>query len=357
MKRPTQADVAELAGVSRATVSYVLSDRTGGRIPISESTRQRVLSAAKQLGYVPNALAQNLQSGSSRTIGFMIPGTHNPAYWDVVEGAEDRVTQEGYLLALVSSDRDPERERRDLKLLSERRLDGLILMTTYADKLIKEIERLYEGGRPVVFVAPIEGADWVYPDIGSGAAEIMDHLLDLGHERIAFISGAARPSLSQIREKVHRDKVEAAGLAFDPNLVRRCGYRIGDAYSEAQALLDLPKPPTAIWTINDLLAIGALRAVRERGLSVPDDIALAGFDDNDLAEHLYPPLTTARMPHRQIGFRAAELVFERLDNPERGLVQELLPLQLIVRQSTVGARAAAQHYCERQAAGCEQDLD
>jgi LacI family transcriptional regulator len=294
------------------------------------------LTAVKQLGYVPNALAQNLQSGYSRTVGFMVPGLHNPVYWNVVEGALDKITAQGYLFAFVTSDLDSERERRALNLLSEQRLDGLILMPIFADELTEEIERLCESNRPVVFVAPVEGADWVYPDIRGGASDMMDHLLGLGHERIAFINGSARPNLSQTREQVHREKIEAAGLTFDPNLARRCGYQIIDTYNETQALLELPEPPTAIWTINDLLALGALRAICERGLSVPDDIALAGFDDNDVAEHLHPPLTTARLPARQLGFRAAEILFERLDSPGRGPMQELLPLRLIVRQSTVG---------------------
>lgn len=333
-KRPTQADVARLAGVSRATVSYVLNDRTDGRIPITEPTRQKVLKAAAKLGYEPNALARSLKSGESRTIGLLMPAVHNPHYWDILEGAEEEITAQGYHLALVTANLDLQREQRCLHSLFQQRLDGLILMPTFVDMLADEMDLLCARACPAVFVTQIEGADWVFPDIQSGAEAIMDHLLGRGHTRIGFINGAARPRLSQTREDVYRAKIIATGLPLDAHLIRHCGPLIQDGYCEARALLDLSDPPTAIWTINDLLAIGALRAIHERGLSVPDDVALAGFDDIAFAAQLYPPLTTVHMPAREMGRRAAELLFKRIENPQGELMQEIMPVHLVIRQST-----------------------
>ncbi len=336
MKRPTQADVARVAGVSRATVSYVLNDRTDGRIPITEQTRQKVEAAALQLGYTPNALARSLREGSSRVIGFLMPAVHNPHYWGILEGAEEEVTAQGYHLALVTANLDPKRERRALQSLFQQRLDGLILMPTFVDRYADEIEIVSERNSAVVFITPVEGMDWVFPDIRSGAESMMDHLLGLGHRRIAFISGVARRLLSRHREDVYVEKLQQAGLPVDADLLRRCGPDVMDAYREAQALLDLARPPTVIWTVNDLLAVGVLHAIHERGLRVPDDVALAGFDDIDLAEQLYPPLTTVHMPAREMGRRAAEFLFERLEDPQCDLMQEVMPMHLVIRQSTLG---------------------
>lgn len=333
-KRPTQADVARLAGVSRATVSYVLNDRTDGRIPITEPTRKKVLEAAKELGYEPNALARSLKTGTSHTIGLLLPAVHNPHYWDILEGAEEEISAQGYHLALVTANLDPQRERRCLHSLFQQRLDGLILMPTFIDLLADEMDALCERKCPAVFISQVEGADWVFPDIRSGAEAMMDHLLGLGHTRIGFVNGAARRRLSQTREDVYCEKLIAKGLSLDENLLRHCGPLMEDGYQEARALLDLPAPPTAIWTINDLLAIGVLRAIHERGLCVPNDISLAGFDDIAFAEQLYPPLTTVHMPAKEMGRRAAEFLFRRLEDPQCEPLQELMPMYLVVRQST-----------------------
>lgn len=334
MKRPTQADVAQLAGVSRATVSYVLNDRTDSRIPITDQTRKRVLEAAETLGYAPNALARSLREGTSRTVGFLMPAVRNPHYWDILEGAEEEITEQGYHLALVTANLDPERERRCLHSLLQQRLDGLILLPTFIDRFTDELDTLTERNSAVIFIAQMEGVDWVFPDIQGGAGAMMDHLLGLGHTRIAFISGVARRHLSRVREAVYRRKLAESDVRLEPELLRRCGPRVVDAYRETQALLDLPKPPTAIWAVNDLLAIGALHAIHERGLHVPQDISLAGFDDINLAEHLYPPLTTVHMPSQEIGRRAAAFLFERLEDPSCEPMQELMPMHLVVREST-----------------------
>jgi LacI family transcriptional regulator len=336
VKRPTQNDVARLAGVSRATVSFVLNEHTGGRISISDVTRQRVIEVAEQLGYMPNALARSLKSGSSGLVGFLIPSLHNPHYYQMIEGVKNGLSEKGYGLELVTSDHDPERERYCLQSLFQQRLDGLILIPTFIDQIADELKMLYERKSSIAFIMAFEGADWVIPEIRSGAEYMMDHLLSLGHRRIAFINGVVRRKLSLGREEIYLQKIMSAGSSFDPNLLRHCGYQINDAYLETQQLLQLPNPPTAIWTINDLLAIGALRAIGERGLRIPQDIALAGFDDIDLAKDLYPPLTTVRIPSQALGSRAVEILFKRINDPNCELMQETLPVELVIRQSTIG---------------------
>ncbi|MGC9346776.1 MAG: LacI family DNA-binding transcriptional regulator [Anaerolineae bacterium] len=335
MKRPTQADVARIAGVSRATVSYVLNDRTDGRIRITSETRQKVLKAAEELGYAPSALARNLRSGTSRMIGFLMPWVHNPHYWDILEGAEDEIANRGYHLVLETAHLDPERERRSLQSLFQGRLDGLILIPTFIERFSDELQLLAERHSPVVLLKPNEDTDWVFPDIRAGYEVLMDHLLELGHRRIAFINGVLRRRIYQLREEVYREKMAEAGLSVDPALLCYCGPHAQDAYLQARAILDLDDPPSAISTVNDLLAMGALRAIHERGLTVPGDVALAGFDDNVLAKQLYPPLTTVRMPAHELGRRAVEFLFARLEHPKGNLMQELMPMDLVVRQSTV----------------------
>ena len=172
-KRPTQADVAKLAGVSRATVSYVLNRRADGRIPITAETRQRVLKAADKLGYNPHALARSLRSGLTHTVGLLIPDTSNPHYMDILSGVEVEVVEHGYYLVLVSAKLDPERERHCLRSLFQQRLDGLILAPTFADLFQTEIDELLDRTRPVVFCSTYPDADCACADVRSGSEALM----------------------------------------------------------------------------------------------------------------------------------------------------------------------------------------
>jgi LacI family transcriptional regulator len=337
-KRPTQADVARLAGVSRATVSYVLNRRAEGRIPITAETRQRVLDAAEELGYKPHALARSLRSGLTNTIGLLIPDTRNPHYMDILSGVEAEVVKQGYYLVLVSAALDPERERHCMRSLFQRRLDGLILAPTFADLLQDEIEELLDHTRPVVFVTPQPDADCACANVRSGAEAMMDHLVALGHSRIGFIHGVARNGLASTRLSVYQEKCRVPDAQPDGCLVINCGHTIQDGYLATQQLLDLDHPPTAIWAVNDLLAVGALRAIHERSLRVPQDISLAGFDDIDLAAQLYPPLTTVNIHGHELGRRAARLLFRRIQGADMSPVLDLVDTELTVRASTAAPR-------------------
>jgi LacI family transcriptional regulator len=334
-KSPTQADVASIAGVSRTTVSLVLNDRQSTAIAITEETRKKVLEAAHLLGYEPNAMARSLRSGQSYTIGVLIPNLYNLHYLELLQGIEQELTDHGYHLILVVTNFDPERERGCFHALFQQRLDGLILMPTFWDKLPDEMSTLTERGDPVVFIpAEDTGIDWVAPDIGYGAEKMMDHLLACKHQRIGFLNGVVRPKLTRTRLETYRMKLEKKHLVVDPDLICDCGPTIEDGYQATQKLLRLPDPPTAIWAINDLLAVGVLRAIHEQNLSVPKDIAVAGFDDIALAAQLCPPLTTVRSPAKQMGKRAVEILLRRIQDPSCEPMKELFDTELIIREST-----------------------
>ena len=329
-----QADVAKLAGVSRSTVSIVLNERSGSRVPISENTRQRVLDAAQKLGYHPNDLARNLRSGSSQTIGFLMPTLQNPHYWDILAGAEEIISARKYHISLAVANMDPEREHDCLRSLSRQRLDGLIVIPTFIDKITDGQEINWSSRPPAIVTQPVEDADWVFFDFRSGNEQVMDHLLSLGHRRIGLIASGSRQDLAQSRQTIYSAKLAEMGAPVDKRLLLRCGNLANDGYHAAQKLLALVPAPTAIWAINDLVAMGVMRAVYETGQRIPDDVALVGFDNLPLSEQLVPTLTTVDLPARQLGRRAAEILFRRLENPNAEPVQETIPIRLIIRAST-----------------------
>lgn len=338
---PTQEDVAEVAGVSRSTVSIVLNNRTDRLIRISEETRQKVRTAARQLGYEPNALARSLRSGQSHHVGVLVPNLFNMHYLEILDSIERELTGTGYHLTLVVTNFDPERERGCFRSLFQQRLDGLILMPTFWDVMPDEMATLAELGRPAVFLTPgTDGHDSVVSDIGSGAMAMMEHLLSLGHCRIGFVNGVARGELTERRQRAYRDQLAAAGIPFDPELFVKCGPTMDDGYDATLRLLELDPPPTAVWTINDLLAVGALRAIQDSGLRVPDDVALAGCDGTALAAQLSPPLTTIQIPAADIGRQAVDLLLQRIEGATGDPVQVVLATDLVVRHSTDAGWAA-----------------
>ncbi len=332
-QRPKQVDVAKLAGVSRTTVSFVLNKRFDERILISDSTRQKVFAAAQQLGYEPNDIARSLRWGNTKTIGFLIPALHNPHYWDILEGVEEEITAHGYHLSLVVANLNPERELNCLLSLSQQRLDGAILIPTFLHTLIETRSYLLKKHMPVVFTHPVDEVDWVFPDFRKSDEQMMDYLLSLGHQRIGLIDAGARSDISHIRQNIYLQKISSVGIPPEENYISRCGYQLGDEYNSAIKMLDLPQPPTAIWVINDSTAMGVIKAVHDRGLRIPEDISLAGYDDS-MGENISPPLTTVHIPARQLGRRAVEILFRRIEFPDAEPIQEMISNRLVIRQST-----------------------
>lgn len=332
-RRPTQADVAQLAGVSRAVVSYVVNDV--GNSQVSPPTRQRVLDAINQLGYQPDALAQSLRSGSTNTIGLLIPDMDNPHYWHITKGVEQVAQQSGYDLLLISSALDLDRELHGIRALSRRRVDGLILILSYFDQVRDGIQQLAQGQKPIVlFNAGIDGVDHVCIEAEAGTKAVMDHLLALGHRRLGFVYGVANRQLAPERLHIFRHKLQQAGIVDVERYIVYCGTELDDGYQAALRLLQPESRPTALLVINDLLAIGALRAAADLGLAVPGDVSVASFDDINLALHVIPRLTTVGIDATGPGQLAAQMLLRRIADPLLPPQMDTIASQLIVRDST-----------------------
>jgi LacI family transcriptional regulator len=350
MKRPTQVDVARLAGVSRATVSYVVNGLTDGRVPISEETCQRVLDAVAELGYEPDARAQALRSGRTKAIGLIIPDIRNPHYWDTADGVEQEARASGYHLLLSSADLNPEYGKEIFKDLSGRRMDGLILMGAFvfqSEEAQHTLTQLIKRRFPIVRLGEHPDTDCVVSAYDEATREVISHLLSLQHRRIGFIYGilphqnspptAGLPTEYEggpDRLLPYQDSLQAAGLPVDQELIVTCGPTIEDGYQAALQLLKLPSRPTALIAINDLLAIGALRAARDSGLHVPTDLSLASYDDILVAKYLVPRLTTVSKDPVRWGREGAKLLLARIQEPNRPRQRVDVPARLIIREST-----------------------
>jgi LacI family transcriptional regulator len=337
MNRPTQVDVAKRAGVSRATVSYVMNGQTEGRVPISEETRQRVLEAIEALGYEPDARAQALRSGATKTIAFIIPDLRNPHFCEYATGIEEAARISGYHILLSSTNLNDEYGVDIFKDLARRRIDGLIIASSF----ILEIEeaqavlaQLRQRGLPIVELSDNYGVDYAAAEYWQATQEVMSYLLSQGHRRIGLIYGVGSHELGEDRLQPYRASLEAAGMQTESDLMVECGPAIEDGYQAAKKLLELQKRPTAIIAINDLLAMGALRAAADLGLSVPRDLSVVGYDDIPMAKFIVPRLTTVTKNASMLGRKAFELLLARIQNPELPRQQFNGPTRLIVREST-----------------------
>jgi LacI family transcriptional regulator len=333
--------VAHQAGVSRATVSYVLNGLSNGRVPISDETRARVMQAIAELGYVPDASAQALRSGSTHTIGLIMPDINNPHFWQTADGVEQTARAAGYHLLFSSMDLNPQIGQDVFRDLARRRIDGLILMGAFvgrSEAARSTLSELRARGLPIVEIADHHNldydVDYVWSNYTEVTAALMSHLLSLGHRRIGLIFGVASADLGQDRLLPYQDSLRAAGLPLDPELVAECGTTIEAGYQAARQLLSLSAPPTAVLAINDQLAIGVLRAAGDLGLRVPADLSLASFDDIPLAQYLVPRLTTATKDAFRLGQEAMRLLLARLADPGRGRQIQAVPPQIIFREST-----------------------
>jgi len=334
----TLRDVARLARVHPGTVSRALNAET--RSLVNDETAERVLQAAQELGYRPNPIARGLKTNRSYTVGVVIPDLTNPLFPPIVRGIEERLGDAGYTSLIANTDNDPERERVDFETMRARQVDGFITATARLDhELLSEIA---DSGQPIVLVnrRVEDGAlPAVAADDRRGARLAVEHLAGLGHREIAHLGGPQNLSTGHQRHLGFREAMEALGAVPD-TLVR-----FGEAFTEAEGarlcreLLDASGDVTAIVAGNDLLALGCYDVLAERGLRCPRDVSVVGFNDMPFADRFHPPLTTIRIPHREMGAAAADLLLELLAHPETSPRQLLLPAMLVVRGSTASARA------------------
>lgn len=324
-------DVAARAGVSVTTVSHVVN---GTRF-VSEAARQRVEEAVSALGYVPSAVARSLKHNVTHTFGVVIPNNSNPYFAEIIRGVEERCFATGYNLILCNSNDDPARQASYFRTLTEKRIDGLIVVASGSDVAVRQ--SISELKVPLVLVdREVSGVtcDLVEVDNVTGGHLATQHLLELGHPYVYCISGPAGLSPSTQRRAGWKRALAQAGLARREGDVERGDFTSRSGYHAMQALLKRRQRPSAVFVCNDLMAIGAMAAAREAGLAVPGQLSIVGYDDIELAAYSSPPLTTVAQPKLKIGEAAAGLLFERVDGARQAVSRVILDPALKVRGST-----------------------
>lgn len=326
----TIKDVAAAAKVSTATVSRVLAglDGTGPRV------RQHVLETVKKLNYHPNRLARDLRAGVRKVIGVIIPDLQNPFLTGVVRGVESVLQQRGYSLILGNSDEQAECEQRHLSVLRGEGASGLILVPSDAPDA--SYAALKGWDIPVVAVDRMPRGlqvDLVCSGNREGAREATSHLISHGYQEIAMINGKAGVDVAEDRLAGFRDALFVAGIKPRQSLIIHSDFRQAGGRVAMHQLLDLARPPQAVFVANNLMTLGALQAIHERGMNIPNDMAVVGFDDMSWAISLRPPLTAVAQPIEEIGRVAAELLLERLKAPDQPVRRIVLSTRLIVRAS------------------------
>ena len=337
VKQPvTSNDVADAVGVSQATVSYVMSgcwEEKG----ISEATRDRVLEAARDLGYRSNRLARGLKLGQTRVLGALLPCVTLSYFSEIIRGAEEVASEKGYILTLMHTDEDVELERKKLDVLLSYKVDGLLIIPAHVRSHFRPLSDLQKEEVPFVLVdKTVPGLDcnFVGTEDRRGARDIVKHLIGLGHRRIAHVRGPREASTAEDRYKGYLDALEEAGMEPDESLVVGEGWDECAGREAAQRILSTHPLPTAIFACTDMAAWGVYDVLRDNDLRVPDDMSVAGYADLKESSRLEPPLTTVHQPARQMGRRAADLLIEVVNNPASAIRSIRLPTELILRDST-----------------------
>ena len=332
MKRPTQRDVAAKAGVSQAAVSMVLS--AVEPLPMPDQTVARIRRAALELGYVPNRAAQALKTRRTMMAACIVPDITNPFYPALVRGIQSVTEGHGYDVITLNTDGREERERHFLDWARQGRVDGLIGVFFHLQA--RDLAPLIQQGLSVVRIEPSRKRggdipiDDIFVDNRAAAAAVANYLISQGHERVAMIAGKHGPQ--EMRVKGYRDALKAKGLEARVEIVP--SFTEEGGYAATLELLRERHRPTAIFAANDLMAIGAMRALREASVAIPDEVAVVGFDDIPSAPLVTPPLTTVTQFQERMGIRAAEILLERLTGVRMGPAStHEMPFQLVLRQS------------------------
>ena len=331
--------VADRAGVSIATVSRTFADPPS----VSDELRVRVHEAARALNYRASRAARTLRVGISQAVGVVIPDLQNPFFTGVVRGIDLVLQAAGYTLLLSNADEDAARERRILETLQAEGVAGIIFVP------INGSRGMYRRSlAPPIHTVAVDrlpsdlDADLVTVDNIEGTRTGVAHLLAIGHRDVALLNGPSRHSTAIEREQGYEQALGAAGLSVRSELVYRGDFREGGGYEGMKALLAMRRRPRAVFVANNLMTLGALRALHEAGIRIPDEIALVGFDDVPWATSLNPPLTAVSQPSQEIGSAAADLLLDRLAQPERAVRHLILRTQLVVRASCGASRVTGQ---------------
>ncbi|HWR41892.1 LacI family DNA-binding transcriptional regulator [Sporomusa sp.] len=323
-------DVAKLAGVSPSTVSRVLN----GKIPVNPDTKEKVLAAIKELNYQPNAMAQVLKGGRINTIGLFLPNVRNLVFPAVIQGIEDTAKKHGYIVVVCNTDEDVEKEKFYIENLRRRLVDGFIFCTARAGT--KHLLELQDEGFPHIYLIrkSEQLADAVILDNYAGACLATEYLVGQGHRRIALINGPRDVLLFQDRFAGYKDALAKAGIALDENLIIHDIHSWDDGYQAMVKLLALPEKPDAVFATSDPKAIGAIQAIVDAGLAVPQDISVMGFDDSDPARMTVPLLTTVAQPFYEMGAKACERLIKNIEGKRNMKPKiDVFPAELVIRKS------------------------
>ncbi|HTY50065.1 MAG TPA: LacI family DNA-binding transcriptional regulator [Steroidobacteraceae bacterium] len=324
----TIRDVARELGMSVATVSRALSRPE----LLRPQTRQRVMSVVERLGYRPNLLARGLRQGQAHAILFVAPNL-SPFFLEIFAGAETVTRDTPFALLFGSSNGDLEREQHFFDQVASGRADGIILLTGVAPMAYASGERPLPPLVTVLERLPGAAVPAVHTDHHAGALEAVQHLIGLGHRRIAHITGLRRVPSTVRRLEGYREALAAAELPSPPELIHTGDFSMGSGAEGMTHLMGLPQPPTAVLCGNDEMAYGAIRALHKLGLSVPEAVSVVGFDDQNMAEFYNPPLTTVNIPRQELGRCAARQLIDQLAG--RAVARDVvLPARLVIREST-----------------------
>jgi LacI family transcriptional regulator len=328
----TIKDVAREAGVSYSTVSRVVNDYEH----VKPDKRQRVLEAMERLGYQVNLQARSLVMGRSNLVGMLVHNLgDNPYAAQIVQAIDQELASADYNLVLYTTHQNTAKEVDFVDSFTQRMVDGLVLVIPLDPETY--LHKLRERGFPYVIIADTEKLDPCSPMVGitnrQGAYDATRYLIELGHERIGFISGPPAFLSAAERFEAYQSALADHGLAFDPELVRPGAYQYRPGYEAAARLLSLSNPPTAIFAANDLSAQGVYDAARARELHIPEQLSVVGYDDVPQAAYLHPPLTTVRQPLLEMGSGAAHLLLDLIANPGQPVQPVLYETTLIVRGS------------------------
>ncbi|MBE0690940.1 MAG: LacI family DNA-binding transcriptional regulator [Anaerolineae bacterium] len=327
---PTIREVADHVGVSPATVSRVLNNYPY----ISDEVRQNVLKAIAELGYEPNRVAQRLRATSSRLLGIIVTDITNPFLSTIMATIEAVFFKLGYSVMMSNTTADPKKELEYLSMMENEGIAGLVIAPTSEN--VERIAELAMEGLPIVVIdrrMSTERIDMVLSDNIAGAHMAVDHLIGLGHARIGHIGGPLHLTSGRERYQGYQEAMRAAGLPVEQSWVRFGDHRHESGYNSALELLEIDPPLTALFIENNMMTLGALNALHDKGIRIPDEIAIVGFDDTAWARSLNPPLTVIAQPMVEIGLRAAELLQERIQQPDLPARLAVLPTKLIVRAS------------------------
>lgn len=329
---PTINDVAKKAGVSTTTVSHIIN----GTRYVSDELKVKVEAAIRELGYRPNSLARGLRRGESKTLGLIVPDNSNPFFAEILRSIENIGYEHGYAVILCNSDGDIKKEISYTELLVAKQVDGIVFITT--NNSCEHLQEIIDEGIPIVVIdrdIPLSGTDVLLVDNFHGGYMATRYLIELGHRRIACITGPSLLNPSADRVNGYKQALSEAGIPENPAWIVTGDFQYRGGELGIEQLLQHDERPTAVFACNDMMALGALRGLRKAKLSVPRDISLIGFDDISLTSVVSPALTSVAQPLHEISRLAFELLIERIqqkgENHEAKRI--VLPTQIVERES------------------------